>query len=612
MLTRREFIARGAAGGVVLTVPFAPRALGAQPPLTPYVDKLVIPPVLTPATASSGVPKSYKVAAVAVNQRLHRDLPRKTPMWGYADYRTGTPVGACSPGPTMIGMRGTPVQVTYTNKLPSTPLFGEDDPLILHHIAEAAGVSMSSIPPVRINTHLHGGRISGNADGNPYATKLSGELTPGKSKTVTYLNDQAEALAWYHDHAVGITRRNVYSGLAGGFVIADPESPVTGLPGGEYDVPLIIQDRELEMDALGALTGRLSYPGTMMMPAPGRTWVPEFFGRFAMVNGKIWPYMEVEPRLYRFRLLNGSQSRFYALRLFSTVVGAVPFRMIGTDLGWLSTDDRNPLPVQRILLAPAERADVLVDFSDLAGSRVVLRDNPLPAGTASPAPPMHQDGIVQFRVAGSKRSVSFPTLPSPTKAPTAARKITHTLEEVIDPATAMPKFALLDGKLFHDPLQAKATNAAGATVAGADVVKAGQAVMLELVNLTADTHPIHTHLTDFRVVSRQAIDTKAYQAALDAQRTGWDPVAHTGDTAWMGKLLPNPSSYVKDGSRAADAIENGPKDTVRANPGEVTRIVGTFSLPAGVSAPQKYVWHCHILEHEDNDMMRPIEVRSSI
>ena len=575
--TRRQLIIRGAAGGAAVTLGRALPSFGAPVPLAPYVDALPIPaPMPAFARDAAGNATAFRVGATEIGHKLHRDLPAAK-VWAYGAWNGGSGVtGASWPGPTMIVRRGVPVNVSYYNGLPATPLFAETDQLILRHIADTAHVPIAQIPPVRLLTHLHGGHISAAADGNPHHTPLLDELLPGESRTVTYANDQAAALAWYHEHSLGITRSNVYAGLAGGYVITDPASGAANLPAAAQDIPLIIQDRLVD-----PATGALVYPGPGV-PA-GRAWIPEFFGDLAVVNGKVWPYVEVEPRIYRLRLLNGCNARFLNLRLFANVSGSLTPTQIGTDLGWLAA----PAAVRDVTLAPAERADIVVDFSNLAGQDVELRTMPLPPGVVSPATPLARSGIMQFRVRGTRRTGMAPTLPARTSLPATTTVVVHTMEEVMDPANGAPLMALLDGKLFHDPMSA------------ADRIKNGAVVDWLLVNVTADTHPIHLHLVDFEVVSRQRLDVKRYLSRLATFRA---------DPAWMSKPMPDPAPFLTGKASGPAASERGPKDTVRANPGEVTRIRARFKVPNGTPLPAKYVWHCHILEHEDNDMMRPYDV----
>ena len=345
--------------------------------------------------------------------------------------------------------------------------------------------------------------------------------------------------------------------------------------------------------------------GRLVYPVP---WAPEFFGDVCLVNGKAFPYLDVQPRTYRFTFLNGSQSRFYNLRLNRRV----PVTQIGVELGLL--DDA--VPITSILLGPAERADVLIDFSAFAiGTKVVLADVPLPAGVVSPTRPIGD--CMQFRVVGPALDGADPyggpavlpgwtdrsPTPRPTATPVAESKVT--LEEVMGrggkPVMAVVNGAPFmtrdeDGRMIHEPDEPFTT----------EVVQHGSTVDWLYLNLTADSHPFHTHLAHFEVISRQRFDAVAYAEALEDAREA------VGDGERLDPAdYPDLAPFVLGPEVAAPATERGPKDTVIANPGEITRIRLRFDLPAGsVAGGHRYVYHCHILEHEENEMMRPLVVEN--
>jgi spore coat protein A len=312
-------------------------------------------------------------------QQLHRQLPPTT-VWGY----NGT-----YPGPTIEARKGTPISVTYVNNLPPTHLFANSIDSTLHGVY--------GTQEVRAVVHLHGEEIQADSDGNPLAWFARG------SQTHSYLNSQDAATLWYHDHALGITRLNVAAGLAGFYLLRDPtltfeanlpagtndapELDETGeIVAGPYKVPLVIQDRMFNAD------GSLFYP-TEGVTAVHPKWTPEFFGDTILVNGGVWPYLEVEPRKYRFRFLNGSNSRFYRLSFGDKRVKAY---QIGTDGGYLSA----PAPITEILIAPAERADTVIDFSRCKVSDEILLTNsaeaPFPDGDAPD--PATTGQIMKFNV----------------------------------------------------------------------------------------------------------------------------------------------------------------------------------------------------------------------
>src|SRR5215203_3582248 len=294
-------------------------------------------PLPIPAKATEVAPNTYHITQRQTQQMLHPRLGQTT-VWGYDD---GT-LGPLYPGPTIEVQRGTPTTVSYENQLPTNHLLPVDTSIIPHHD-----------PTVRTLTHLHGGFVSAADDGNPYETEFEDEYRQGNVQTVTYPNEQPATTLWYHDHAVAITRLNVYAGLAAYYLIRDEndtghEPNLIGIPGDAYEIPMVIQDRTFTSN------GELFYPAE---------WEPEFFGNTAVVNGAPFPVLKVEPRKYRFRFLNGSNSRFYNLE----ISGGPPFNHIGSE-GCMF--DR-PVRRSRILILPAERADVIVDFSGFKGKKLV-------------------------------------------------------------------------------------------------------------------------------------------------------------------------------------------------------------------------------------------------
>ena len=386
-------------------------------------------------------------------------------------------------------------------------------------------------PEVRTVVHLHGAKVPPASDGYP-----EDWYVPGASRVYHYPNRQDAALLWYHDHAMGINRLNICAGMLGLYVIRDSFEDGLNLPKGEFEIPLVLTDRLIRAD------GQLYYPVSQRLDAP---WLPEYFGDAVLVNGKLLPYLEVQPRKYRFRLLNGSNGRFY----FLSLTNGQAFQHIGSDQGLLA----NPAEAKRLTIAPGERMDLVLDFSDHAGEEILLVD--------------HAAKIMQFRVAGGKAEDSS-SLPAKlrdvprTPASAAIRTRTLTLEEV-DYLTGEPEVHLLDGKRWHEP------------ISESPILNTTE--IWELMNLTDDSHPIHLHLVRFQLLDRRPLNTGVY---LYQKK-----LVYTGDA-----VPPEPH-------------EMGWKDTIRATPGACTRIIVKFEGYAG-----RYVWHCHILEHEDNEMMRPYEV----
>ncbi|MGX1162767.1 FtsP/CotA-like multicopper oxidase with cupredoxin domain [Arthrobacter sp. SLBN-100] len=492
-------------------------------------------------------------------------------------------------GPVIIAARGTGFNLTVHNAIQIHPLaFAIDTELV------PAGSNDAHYP--RTSVHLHGGNTSPESDGGPEQTFL-----PGTSYTYHYDNNQDAAGLWYHDHALGLTRLNVYAGLAGGYLLRDTPGGTgidtgdgTHLPPPPYEVPLIIQDRMFNPD------GSFAYPPNDELTAPDgtpRPWAPEFFGDIATVNGKCWPNLDVARGKYRFRVYNGSNARFYDLK-FVVDATAIVFHQIGSDGGLL---DR-PVRLNKLVLGPGERADIVVDFAGLpAGSAVTLTNNartPFPNGPVAVPPggsPLRQ--IMRFTVL-SQQGYTTP-LPGHLRAqpltkladvaPAATRYMP--LVEVLNGA-GVPIMALLNNRTFKSPDITR--------------VRSDSLEQWELINTTEDAHPIHLHFTQFQVLGRQRFDVDGYLAA-----TGYvDPA--TGLVApGRGYAVPV-GPFLARRPAGAPANERGWKDTVVAMPGEVTRIVVPFGAAAAGGAPLaigssfkgEYVWHCHILEHEDNDMMQ--------
>ena len=528
--------------------------------LAKFVDPLPIPSVLTPDTSLEAGIDLYAITMKPFSQKLHRDLP-PTVLWGYNGEYPGPTIEARSTLPHNVIQPGRPVKVLYTNMLPDTHLLPVDR--TLH-----CGPGTSSCEPlVRTVVHLHGGHTGSDSDGDPEAWGSPGFAQNSPSFLSTpflYPNDQDASMLWYHDHALGITRLNVYAGLAGFYVIRDDQEDSLNLPKGPYEIPLLVQDRRLH--AHGSLAyANGSEPPEPQEPSP--SIVPEFFGDILLVNGKVWPYLEVEPRKYRFRLVNGSNSRFYELALSSHQA----FHQIGADGGLFNA----PVRVSRLVLAPGERADVVIDFSKRIGKHIILRNtarSPFPKGEAPHPNTIGQ--VMQFRVtkplAGLDMSqvpkILRPLRPISRLSPTAPARSLVLVEETDELGRLRPQLGTAD----NGPLMWDAPVTERPTLHSTEV--------WTIINATEDAHPVHLHLAQFQIVSRQRF--------------------HAQD------FVPGRPETLRVRGRAVgpDANEVGWKDTVRAYPGEVTRIVAKFDMPG------RYVWHCHILEHEDHEMMRPFLV----
>src|ERR1700733_12441825 len=360
MMTRRTFVRHAA----FLTA-LSSRASSSAPALNPnslvkFADSLPIPEIIKPAALRTVPGHSAKVPYFRVPMRqleckLHRDLPAAR-LWCY---------GSSSPGPTFETRSGQGLLIEWPNDLPAKHFLPIDHSL---HGAEASN------PEVRGVVHVHGAKAPPESDGYPEDWYVA-----GKSRTYFYPSGQEAAALWYHDHAMGINRLNIYAGLFGLFLVRDDFEDALNLPKGAFEIPLVIYDRLLKQD------GQLDYP---VSGDPNRPWVPEAFGDVMVANGKAFPFLNVEPRKYRFRVLNASNGRFFHLSLSN----GQKLYQIGTDQGLLPA----PVPLDRSLLAPGERADLIMDFTGHAGEQIVLDNDSFQ--------------VMQFRV-GQPRSADTSSLP---------------------------------------------------------------------------------------------------------------------------------------------------------------------------------------------------------
>ncbi len=569
MLSRRRLLQNGltTAAGLTLskTVPAMQQAMASPPQvrsgvkLARYVDPLPIPPVIR-ATDKPG--EVIDIEMRQFQQKVHRDLPPTT-VWGY---------NGSWPGPTIEAQSGQPLSVNWTSKLPTTHLLPIDHSI---HGAEA------SLPAVRNVAHLHGACALPDDDGYPEAWfTAEGEHGPHGAKfnplPSSYPNCQPSTTLWYHDHCLGITRLNVYAGLSGFYLIRDEVEKSFNLPTGDYEIPLMLQDRLFHHD------GSLYYPKVVNGPKEHPIWIQEFYGDMNCVNGKVMPFLEVEPRKYRFRILNASNSRFYHLRLFnSDATGKITdesydvpsFQQIGTDGGFLPA----PLELHYLLIAPAERFDIVIDFAGSEGkSFSLINDAPAPYNMGGQYVP---EDVMLFKVIrpiSGKDNSSVPEtlVPFEPLSPTyATRDRLLLVSEKERPSDGYVITGLLGNARWHEPIT--------------EDPRAGSTEIWSFVNTTADVHPLHVHLVQFQVLNRQTFDVPTYQ--------------QTGKLVFTGRPMAPESN-----ERPAH------KDTIKSYPGMVTRIIARFDLPHGAKVSPGdellYVWHCHILEHEDNEMMRPYKV----
>jgi spore coat protein A len=429
---------------------------------------------------------------------------------------------------------------------------------------------------VRNVVHLHGAKILPESDGYPEAW-ISPDGVTGpvlfNPDAFVYPNDQQSTLLWYHDHTLGITRLNMIMGLAGAYIIRDAVEDSLNLPKGQFEIPLIMQDRLFNPD------GTLLYP--VAIDGTHQFWIPEFFGDTMCVNGKAWPVLDVEPRRYRFRMLNGCNARFLNMRIVRTDASGTPhgmagpkFNVIGTDGGLLPA----PVSLTTLLQAPAERFDVIIDFTGKGGQFYVLKnDGPAPFPGGGEVVPTE---IMMFRVSkplSSRDTSTIPFVLNPDPMDINPNSATRTrdvvLTELDRASDGFPIIGLLDNKNWDDPVT--------------EDPKAGSTEIWNMINDTGDGHPKHIHLVQFRIISRQPFDQTVYD--------------NTGQLVFTGPPQP-----------PAPEEQFAAKDVVKAYPGDVTKLAMKFDLPTGTKVVPgqryKFVWHCHILEHEDNEMMRPMDV----
>jgi spore coat protein A, manganese oxidase len=559
-ITRRSFLKYGAGASAALALPWTVRQAFAAPParsmLTKYIQPLPLPGAGIVVATPSGT-NQYAFTQREIARQLHPNLP-PTPLWAYDD-GSGLAGQAGSFGMAVVAQSGTPLDVSYTHDLPET-------------YPDWIPVDTRLTPlgnQVRLMTHLHGAFVAADSDGNPAITPNG--FGPGDTQTVHYTNQLPEnpaSLLWFHDHGLGATRLNVFAGLAAGYILRDEfdtgtEPNPIGIPGGEYEIPLVIQDRQFNPD------GTFFYPTSDI---EGAIWIGEYFGDVMLVNGKVWPFLNVEPRMYRFRILNGCNARILNLDISGS-----DFWQIGAEGGLWDI----PVLMRRLVLAPAERAEVIVDFSRLAGQTLVMKNHRPPSPISNPAPQLPQ--VMQIRVGTTVSQPGPSSIPSslPGRAanlgsPLLTRYIT--LNE-IDPEE-VTWFLNLNGVRFDAPVT--------------ETPQVGTIEDWVYINVTGDTHPMHSHLVSFQVIGRTPFDAEAYAEA------------YGGPNGVPGGIDPTP--FVTGPMEPPDPSERGFKETVKANPGQLATIRAKYDLPNGVTAPQTYVYHCHIVEHEDNDMMRPFTV----
>jgi FtsP/CotA-like multicopper oxidase with cupredoxin domain len=642
-VTARSFTARNPAVRELLAVP---AAVGlSDPALQPKFVK-VVPDALDPNFKFTSPNGKFKVAvgpSVQMTGLVGTDgitaLP--TPVWGYG--KNGK--GFTWPGPTFEVQSGVPIEVKWENKL-LDPVNGAFLPHLLpvdtslHWAYSLPGYSQYTIANagVPIVAHLHGGHTDFQFDGNPEFFFSPGWGVRGPQwveKKYIYDNSQGAGNLWYHDHALGITRLNVYAGLAGFYFVRDEfdtgkADNQIGLPAWPYEKAYAIQDRMFRE------TGELFYPAfpgdpfyegfideegaalpDPIFPGGGPTALAEFFGDHMVVNGVIWPKEDVEPRNYRLHLLNGTDSRFMVIRFrkaasptATDLNGAddpIPFYVIGSDQGLASA----AMPTDTLVSEPGSRYDLVIDFSQVpAGSRVIMEnigwDAPFGGGFGE-NPEIDDvflnrqtDRIMAFDVVLQKSDVPD-TFDSGAIANYGYKGNGNTVDNV-------RKVALFEGKDEFGRLQPLL----GALVNEGQENEEWKALPWhspttenpavntteewEIYNFTMDAHPVHLHLVNFQILGRKWITFDSDESDQGVQQVP----QHNGTFG----TAPTITNVVKGDSvtLGSEYVENAPKDMVTALPGQVTRIKATFDKPG------RYVWHCHILSHEDHEMMRVLHV----
>lgn len=593
-----------------------------QVPLDPatipkFVNQLPIPRVYapTPITDSAGkvIRNEY---TVNVQQSTAQMLPPGFPATTVMAYggrvkipgSTATEFARTVPGPVFENVRGTPTIVHWRNEvtgrhfLPIDTTLNWANPAVLEPpvgpfepfpISNLGGTS-----PVPIVTHNHGLVVIPQNDGiaDEWFTAGTGATPPQRgpgfvTRDYTKPNEQPSTMLFYHDHSMGITRVNVYAGLAGtAYMIRDPNNPLdkatSPLPKGEFEIPLMIADREFFTD------GELNFPrgGDDAANVKNAYWTPGGDGDVIIVNGKVWPNLNVQRRQYRFRALAAGNGRRFVLQ-FDNNGTVVPFTLIGSDGGYLPA----PKVVNSVMISITERADMLVDFSVFpAGTQIIMRnvdediDDPNLDGT-----------VMRFTVQNTTavRPPPVPTLVARPALPTNAPKRIKTMHIHFDADD--DQLRSVDGLDFTSPTT--------------EFPLVGSTEEWNIVNGGGSFHQVHIHLIEFQLINRQEVDVGAYIQQ-------WHLL--NGQLPTTRPIVVDPTPFLVGNPIPPEPYETGWKDTIMARPGEVMRLVTRWApqetATGGVAPGQNqfpiqpvspttdawYLWHCHVLGHEDNDMMR--------
>jgi FtsP/CotA-like multicopper oxidase with cupredoxin domain len=611
----------------------------------------------------------YQVTEQATLQQVLPPGFPKTRMYTYGGTANVAAPGApasvqtvfSSPGPTFEVTKDQRIFVNYTNNITGPHMFPVDPTIMAANpnnapipqppFVDRNGNLLVPFPPgypqfqspVVTVAHLHGGVTPSDSDGFPRSWFSRGLTKTGETfdgTTFEYFNGQLATMLWYHDHALGMTRLNIAAGLEGMYIIRDPNDKIAPLlPSGQFEVPLMLSDRAFNSD------GSIQFTTVGDNPDLHPYWDPEYFGNVIMVNGKAWPNLNVQRRQYRFRIVDGSNARFYNLSLVNqSNHKLVPFIQIGADGSYLP----KPVTTTSLFMSICERADILVDFSNLpAGTKVVVTNAanaPFPGGDP---PDANTSVVMQFTVQNSTAVHPKPlpatliTIPTLVETPNIGNPKIFTLNEqesgdnTLNPGN--PVAVLIDGRHFDEDVT--------------ELPRVGTTEAWYFQNLTEDAHPIHIHLAEFQLEDRQTIDRDRFKDFWERKNLNADgiqgelPLDHppvrinvetvtdTGDgrprdflfdpTDTTSCTHPDPTSGCPTQPIPPSPQESGWKDVFLAPPFMVTRIRIRFApqeVPESSLFPGKntfpfdptkgpgYVWHCHILDHEDNDMMRPMVI----
>jgi spore coat protein A, manganese oxidase len=593
-----------------------------------WVNQLTKPPVHVPVAQPGNTPL-YDVSARAIRLQLLPPGFPSTKVFAYGgrvnfneagqtpDIRTAFTM----PGPTFEAVRGKHIRVHFRNELEGRHIFPVDPTLM---VANPNNAPMPEPPfnpfppgydtaqsPIPIVTHLHGGVTPSDSDGFVESWFTKDERKKGPtftSSTFEYYNAQLATTLWYHDHTLGMTRLNVAAGLEGTYLIRDPNDSIAPLlPSGKYEIPLMLHDRAFNSD------GSIHFTQVGDNPDIHPYWDPEYFGDVILVNGKAWPNLRVDRHQYRFRIVNGSNARFYNLKLSN----GMSFIQIGGDGSYLPA----PVTVTEALVAPAERLDILIDFSRVpAGTKIILKNTanqPFPGG--DPVDPATTGQVMRFEVRNTSavhpRSLPAKLITIPTLVETEGignPKLFTLNEQLSD--VGEPVAALIDGQHFDSDIS--------------EVPKVGTTEAWYFQNLTEDAHPVHIHLVEFQLEDRQQIDVERFKAYWESVNGTTLPLDHPTvkvnvETPVFDPVTGTVHDFLTGPSEPPSPQESGWKDTFVVPPGTVTRVVIRFApqytreadlvpgfnpFPFDSTAGPGYVWHCHILDHEDNDMMRPLRM----